>query len=148
VVSAVTREGLDVFLETLGSRLPESPFHYDPDELATQPMRFFAAEFIREAAFDSVSRSQARMLILGRMTARQKVCSFLVEIADRSSGDATQAVVLPMSRYDIADYLAMSVETVSRTLTALRRGGAISLADRHRIRIVDRKVLEAAGGSY
>jgi len=71
---------------------------------------------IREAAFDSVSRSQARMLILGRMTARQKVCSFLVEIADRSSGDATQAVVLPMSRYDIADYLAMSVETVSRTL--------------------------------
>jgi GTPase len=54
VVSAVTREGLDVFLETLGSRLPESPFHYDPDELATQPMRFFAAEFIREAAFEQL----------------------------------------------------------------------------------------------
>src|SRR6266571_5717936 len=54
VVSAVTREGLDEFLEALRSRLPGSPFHYDPDELATQPMRFFAAEFIREAAFEQL----------------------------------------------------------------------------------------------
>jgi len=52
VLSAITREGLDAFLETLRAALPESPFHYDPDELATQPMRFFAAEFIREAAFE------------------------------------------------------------------------------------------------
>jgi GTP-binding protein Era len=54
VVSAVNGEGIDAFLETLRSRLPESPFHYDPDELATQPMRFFAAEFIREAAFEQL----------------------------------------------------------------------------------------------
>jgi GTP-binding protein Era len=54
VVSATTREGLDAFLETLRGRLPDSPFHYDPDELATQPMRFFAAEFIREAAFEQL----------------------------------------------------------------------------------------------
>ena len=54
VVSAVTREGLDVFLAALASRLPESPFHYDPEELATQPLRFFAAEFIREAAFEQL----------------------------------------------------------------------------------------------
>jgi GTP-binding protein Era len=54
VLSAVTREGLDRLLEALRSRLPESPFHYDPDELATQPMRFFAAEFIREAAFEQL----------------------------------------------------------------------------------------------
>jgi GTP-binding protein Era len=54
VVSAVTREGLDALLETLGTHLPESPFHYDPDEMATQPMRFFAAEFIREAAFETL----------------------------------------------------------------------------------------------
>ena len=52
VLSAITREGLDVFLEALRDRLPESPFHYDADELATQPTRFFAAEFIREAAFE------------------------------------------------------------------------------------------------
>ena len=52
VVSAVTGEGIGAFLAAIASRLPEGPFHYDPDELATQPMRFFASEFIREAAFE------------------------------------------------------------------------------------------------
>jgi GTP-binding protein Era len=54
-VSALRGEGLDALLATLRDRLPESPFHYDPDELATQPMRFFAAEFIREAAFEQLN---------------------------------------------------------------------------------------------
>ena len=53
-VSAETGEGIDAFLVALAARLPESPFHYDADELATQPMRFFAAEFIREAAFEQL----------------------------------------------------------------------------------------------
>ncbi len=52
ILSAVTREGIGAFLDALAGRLPEGPFHYDPDELATQPTRFFAAEFIREAAFE------------------------------------------------------------------------------------------------
>lgn len=51
-ISAVTGEGIGALLAAIVSELPESPFHYDPDELATQPMRFFAAEFIREAAFE------------------------------------------------------------------------------------------------
>jgi len=52
VVSAVTREGLDALLEALRAHVPDGPFHYDPEEIATQPMRFFAAEFVREAAFE------------------------------------------------------------------------------------------------
>src|SRR5439155_2956014 len=52
VVSAVRGEGLDALLDLLRDQLPESPFHYDPDAMATQPMRFFAAEFVREAAFE------------------------------------------------------------------------------------------------
>ena len=51
-VSAVTGQGLEGLLETLRARLPEGPFHYDPAEMATQPLRFFAAEFVREAAFE------------------------------------------------------------------------------------------------
>jgi len=51
-VSALTREGLDALLDALRAHVPEGPFHYDPDEMATQPMRFFAAEFVREAAFE------------------------------------------------------------------------------------------------
>ena len=54
VISATTGEGLDALLEALGAHLPESPFHYDPEEMATQPMRFFAAEFVREAAFETL----------------------------------------------------------------------------------------------
>ena len=53
-VSAVTGAGIDGLLAALRAHLPEGPFHYDPDELATQPMRFFAAEFIREAAFEQL----------------------------------------------------------------------------------------------
>jgi GTP-binding protein Era len=52
VVSAAAQEGLAAFLDALGERLPAGPFHYDPEEMATQPMRFFAAEFVREAAFE------------------------------------------------------------------------------------------------
>ena len=51
-VSGTTGVGLDAMLEALRAKLPEGPFHYNPDELATQPMRFFAAEFLREAAFE------------------------------------------------------------------------------------------------
>ncbi|MGH7569874.1 MAG: GTPase Era, partial [Gemmatimonadales bacterium] len=52
--SALSGQGLDTLLDGLAVHLPESPFHYDPDELATQPTRFFAAEFIREAAFEQL----------------------------------------------------------------------------------------------
>lgn len=50
-VSATTGEGLEPLLDALAELVPEGPFHYDPDELATQPLRFFAAEYVREAAF-------------------------------------------------------------------------------------------------
>jgi len=51
-VSALSGAGLETLLDTLAAQLPESPFLYDPEEMATQPTRFFAAEFIREAAFE------------------------------------------------------------------------------------------------
>jgi GTPase len=56
LVSAATREGLDGLLDALSAPLPEGPFLYDPEEMATQPLRFFAAEFIREAAFEQLEQ--------------------------------------------------------------------------------------------
>jgi len=50
-VSAVTGEGLDALKAHLTLALPEGPFLYDPEDVGTQPLRFFAAEFIREAVF-------------------------------------------------------------------------------------------------
>jgi CRP/FNR family nitrogen fixation transcriptional regulator len=92
---------------------------------------------ICDAAFQGIARVQARILILGPTTAREKVFYFLADIAKRSSHETTAAVVLPMSRYDIADYLSLSVETVSRSLTRLRHSGAISLLDVRRVRILN-----------
>ncbi len=50
-VSAVTGEGMDRLKERVTHALPEGPFRYDPEDVGTQPLRFFAAEFIREAVF-------------------------------------------------------------------------------------------------
>lgn len=58
--------------------------------------------------------------MLGQTSALEKVSAFLLEMSDRGQHCAGSAVFPPMSRYDIADYLAMAVETVSRTLTELR----------------------------
>jgi CRP/FNR family nitrogen fixation transcriptional regulator len=92
---------------------------------------------IREIAFQSISRSQARLLILGRVTALEKVGAFLVEMADRCLDRSDQTVFLPMSRYDIADYLAISVETVSRALTELNRCGTIRFIDKRHVYLVE-----------
>jgi CRP-like cAMP-binding protein len=87
------------------------------------------------------------MLILGSRSAAQKVASFLVEMAQRLSDGAPDVIVLPMSRYDIGDYLALSVETVSRALTDLKQRGVIALAGTHQVTIVDRVALGDGSGS-
>ena len=51
-ISAKTKEGLPALLEGIRQFLPEAPFEYDPEDVGTQPLRFFATEYIREAAFD------------------------------------------------------------------------------------------------
>jgi CRP/FNR family nitrogen fixation transcriptional regulator len=95
------------------------------------------ARRIREKAFESISRLQSRLLILGRVTAIEKVSAFLMELAERSSRSGSRVVILQMSRYDIADYLALSVETVSRSLTDLQHRRAIVLLGKHRVQITD-----------
>lgn len=100
------------------------------------------ARELRQVAFDAFSRLQSQLLILGRITALEKVGSFILEMAARlSDGAADGLVVLPVSRYDIADYLAVSVETVSRSLTDLKHRGVIALSGTRIVRIVDREAL-------
>ena len=100
------------------------------------------AREIRQIAFIALSRLQTQLLILGRITALEKVGSFILEMAERLSAGKGNSVALPMSRYDIADYLAVSVETVSRSLTDLKHRGVIKLAGARTVRIVDRNALE------
>jgi CRP-like cAMP-binding protein len=100
------------------------------------------ARRLRQLAFEAIGRLQTRMTVLSRTTALEKVSTFLLEMADRSASNAKNSIALPMSRYDIADYLALSVETVSRTLTALRQRRAITFTGARLVSIIDRGLLQ------
>jgi CRP/FNR family transcriptional regulator, nitrogen fixation regulation protein len=100
------------------------------------------AHEIREMEFSAMARSHQLILILGRTTAREKVGAFLLRIMQRVTNDDSDRLVLPTSRYDIADYLALSVETVSRALTDLTHRGLINLVGPRRVRVVDRHGLD------
>ena len=63
-------------------------------------------------------------------------------MADRLSNGHSDRVTLPISRYDIADYLAVSVETVSRALSELKQRGLIRFTGTRVIQIIDREALE------
>lgn len=95
------------------------------------------ARRMREMAFDSIDRMQARTLLLGSDSALEKICAFLLEMSARSDVALGSIISLPMSRYDIADYLGLAVETVSRTFTALRRECIIALIGSRRVRVLD-----------
>jgi CRP/FNR family transcriptional regulator, nitrogen fixation regulation protein len=99
------------------------------------------ARRVREATFESIDRMQSRTILLGCGRALERVGRFLLEMADRRI-ETDGTVALPMSRYDIADYLAIAVETVSRSLTTLRSRQAIAFLDTRHFRIVNRKALE------
>ena len=101
------------------------------------------ARRVREIAFDSIDRLQSRMILLGRSRALERVCGFLLDMAHRAQIESEGTVALPMSRYDIADYLAIAVETVSRSLTTLRSERVITFFDTRHFRIVNRGALEA-----
>lgn len=98
--------------------------------------------YIREAAFKSIVNLQQRMVILGQTSGLERVSSFLLEFAARSQCSPARAMLLPMSRYDIADYVGMAVETVSRTMTELRKTRVIAFRSARHVRINDRSALE------
>jgi CRP/FNR family transcriptional regulator, anaerobic regulatory protein len=91
--------------------------------------------------------AQDRMLLLGRKTATEKVASFLLLMAERHGEEGADEIDVPMTRSDIADYLGLTIETVSRTLTKLKQDGLIALASAGCIALLDRDRLDelAAG---
>lgn len=89
----------------------------------------------------NLAHAQTRLLLLGRMTAPERVASFLLELAERR--DVRRVLDVPMSRNDIADYLGLTIETVCRVLSAMKRDGAIAIPHPHRIEIRDRDALAA-----
>jgi CRP-like cAMP-binding protein len=112
----------------------------DVESLADSDPR--VAKVVRDMAFRAISRLQTQLFIRGRTPATAKVGSFLLNMQQRLADGPVDGLELPMSRYDIADYLAISVETVSRALTGLRHRGAITFSGARRLTILDHFALE------
>lgn len=83
----------------------------------------------------SLNDAQDRMLTLGRKTAQERVAGFiqgLARRAGRAQADGTVQVAIPVSRSEMADYLGLTIETVSRQITRLRAASIIAFADGNR----------------
>ena len=102
-----------------------------------------------------LDRARHRMLLLGRKTASEKIASFLIEMAERLAPQAcgpqattvTADFELPFGRQQVADILGLTIETVSRQLTAMKQAGIIDIPDRRRIFIADMDALAALTGN-
>jgi CRP-like cAMP-binding protein len=105
------------------------------------------ANLILDRTADAIRRLEAHLLVQGRTTAIEKVGGYLVSMCGRLAEGPSDALVLPVSRYDIADHLGIAVETVSRTMTTLTQRGMIALPSPRRVEIRDPARL-AEGAAY
>ncbi len=97
-----------------------------------------AAHGLLKLVSGHLQKSQEHVLVLGRKGAGERVAAFLLQLADRVRPD----IELPMSRADIADYLALTIETVSRAFTQMERDHAIDLPSSRHVVVRDRFALE------
>ena len=97
------------------------------------------AQRLLEMTLDELDAAREWMLLLGRKTAREKIASLLAILARRDTGLKAKAAKgpisfdLPLTREEMADYLGLTLETVSRQMNALKRDGVVELAERRRI---------------
>jgi CRP/FNR family transcriptional regulator len=105
-----------------------------------------------EMTLDELDAAREWMLVLGRKTAREKIASLIAIIARRDAAIGMKGrrgplvVDLPLTREAMADYLGLTLETVSRQISALKRDGVISLEGKRRVSIPDfNRLLDEAG---
>ena len=97
---------------------------------------------------DEMAAAQDQMVLLARKSAEERVASFLLVLARRFATEQSckPVVELPMTRLDMADYLGLTIETVSRIMTRLAARGVISPLGRHAITVMQPAKLEALAG--
>jgi CRP-like cAMP-binding protein len=98
-----------------------------------------AGRHFLELVCGELSAAQERLLLLGRKNAMERIATFLLTMADRTKASE---IDLPMNRSDVADYLGLTVETVSRLLTQLRGSRVIELPTANHIRVRNRDALK------
>ncbi|WP_370402309.1 transcriptional regulator FnrL [Sulfitobacter sp. JB4-11] len=107
------------------------------------------AQRLMELALDELDAARDWMLLLGRKTAREKIATFVEMLARRSRSEASNSQVvskLPMTRDQIANYLGLTLETVSRQFNSLKKEGIIDFSNRHEFEVKDIIALNDATG--
>ena len=115
-------------------RYPKAGFEATMDrhpELASRMLSEISSELVR---------AQDQMLLLGRKSAMERLCSFLLNLFDDAEqrGDSASKIYLPMSRGEIGDYLGLTCETVCRTIRRLKDLSVIDLPDARNVIVLDR----------
>lgn len=102
-----------------------------------------------QAALREITEMQEHFIMLGRKTATEKIAAFLSVLSKRVGQPLGlfNQFSLPMSRADIADFLGLTTETVSRSLTQLRKGNVISIESIHTVIVLKPDALQALAES-
>lgn len=141
----------DLIGRPFGASTPHSVTALTDAQLCLFPRSGFDS-FVRDRAdlqhrllqrtLDDLDRTRSWMLILGRKSAQEKLATFLLDVARRLGAEGSQAFELPLSRQQVADILGLTIETVSRQMTDMKRTDVIALKGRRGVRILDRAALE------
>ncbi len=107
-----------------------------------------------ERTLGELDRTRKWMVLLSRKTAQEKVATFLLEMSERlveagcdpAFARPARVFDLPFSRQQVADVLGLTIETVSRQMTTLKREGVIGLPTRRSVEILDRTALMDIAG--
>ena len=125
-------------------RIPKARFERFIDEVPG------LARSLLQAAQDELHLAQDQLLLLGRKTALERIASFLLNMSERYGEDEDGSRVLlpvPMRRCDIADYLGLTIETVSRGLSRLKKDGVVKDTNGGRTMSVDHdRLVDLAAG--
>ena len=123
-------------------RFERKPFERLVDEMPHISQR------VMEMALDELNAAREWMVLLGRKTAREKIATFIEMIVRRDTVPLHANIdhVLPLTREEIANFLGLTLETVSRQLSIMRKEGVIAFKDRRSFKIVDLEALHQASG--
>jgi CRP/FNR family transcriptional regulator, anaerobic regulatory protein len=86
---------------------------------------------------------QDHLMLLGRQSAKERIASFLLLLSERTGSEDDNLLDVPMSRLDIADYLGLRIETVSRVLSEMDKTRVIDMLDMHQFALLENETLQS-----
>ena len=99
-------------------------------------------ENVRGIGGNILAHTLDQVFALGQKKAHERVCFLLKQLSDRAAIPGASTIELVMTRQDIADYLGLTIETVSRAFGKLKREGVIAIYSAHKVEILDTEAVE------